>query len=494
MARERESATTPEQDHDESDKPNGQVEVRPDIFVAAQYGDHDRVAELLGLDGEAAGRANEHGATPLHWAAMNGRLPVCQLLLSRGADPNVLGGDLRASPLMWAAKGGQVAAVQLLLEAGGDATLRDGQGFDLLLLAVHSRSIFLILLLLQDDIDIETVDDEGHTPLMWSCYQRDAAATRLLLRCGADVHRRDKHQLTALHWAAVGGEENCIRAVLEEGADLSAEQDEGLTPAGLARKLKNQHALETSLEKLDRDPDTGLPTGWRVARTTSRRVIFVAPSFLLPIMLLLLARAPIFLAVPCVALLLYGSARLLTELCNPGPDRYRGLSETPFFAGIFSASAFWTAVHWATRVLRTTWAEAPVLNLVFGSVFGAAMYNYFRAMSGDPGFAARSTSRSGLRDTVRDLIRRGTLDQRHFCLVCLAARPHRARHCRLCDRCKCAIELLIQTTDTARRHQAGSSLPLACHLRRRAEPPCIPTLRPRPWHRYPDVPLASVNT
>ena len=391
---------------------------------------------------------------------------------------------------MWAAKGGQVSAVRDLLEAGGDPSLRDGQGFDLLLLAVHSKNVFLVLSLLQDDIDVDTVDDEGHTPLMWAVYLREAVIARLLLRCGANILARDRNLLTALHWAAVGGEPACIQAVLEEGADLTAEQDEGLTPLALALKVKNVSTFEQAVRRAGRDTESKNA----LSRQTAGRVIFLTPYVLLPLSLLLLARAPIFISLPCLTLLLYGSSKLLSEFCNPGPDRFRGLSETSFFAGIFSASAFWTAVHWFTRVLGGTRHDALLLNVVFGGVFGGAMYHYIRAMNGDPGYTPRSSSRSSLRDTARKLSARMILDQEHFCFPCLSERPHRARHCKLCDRCKMSTALHKQKADRNHRcHQAGPPLSVAGDVRGRAQSPGIPAVRRRPRSRHTTVPLASVD-
>lgn len=43
-------------------------------------------------------------AYPLHWAAINGRLMFCKVLLDNGATVDSKGGELNATPMMWAAK------------------------------------------------------------------------------------------------------------------------------------------------------------------------------------------------------------------------------------------------------------------------------------------------------------------------------------------------------------------------------------------------------
>lgn len=52
----------------------------------------------------------------LHEAAMRGNLPLIQLLLERGADPNLLDHWHKATAAGWARHHGQAAAEQLLRE------------------------------------------------------------------------------------------------------------------------------------------------------------------------------------------------------------------------------------------------------------------------------------------------------------------------------------------------------------------------------------------
>ena len=54
---------------------------------------HLRVKQLLKEDVGAGRRADDAGVTPLHWAAINDRPEVVDLLLDSGADPNSKGGN-----------------------------------------------------------------------------------------------------------------------------------------------------------------------------------------------------------------------------------------------------------------------------------------------------------------------------------------------------------------------------------------------------------------
>lgn len=84
-----------------------------------------RVCEILAASPEGASalltrgadpdvRDASHGATPLHWAAWNGRAEVARVLLAAGADPTLRDRQHDGTPLTWAAHGGQEALVRLL--------------------------------------------------------------------------------------------------------------------------------------------------------------------------------------------------------------------------------------------------------------------------------------------------------------------------------------------------------------------------------------------
>ena len=81
----------------------------------------DCINELI----TAGARVNERsrdGSTPLHTAISRGQSSVVRLLLRRGADPNLRGGQLDVSPLQHAVRTDQVDMVKSLLRANADAT------------------------------------------------------------------------------------------------------------------------------------------------------------------------------------------------------------------------------------------------------------------------------------------------------------------------------------------------------------------------------------
>jgi ankyrin repeat protein len=68
------------------------------MIDAVKQGDGERVKAILESDGRLANQRDESGATPLHYAALNGHRQVVQLLVERGADVNSTDSQFGATP------------------------------------------------------------------------------------------------------------------------------------------------------------------------------------------------------------------------------------------------------------------------------------------------------------------------------------------------------------------------------------------------------------
>ena len=81
------------------------------IIEAVKEGDLDRVGASLDANEDLANGNDESGASPLHYATLNGHREVARLLIERGADVNSHDGEFGATPAGW--------AIEYLREMGG---------------------------------------------------------------------------------------------------------------------------------------------------------------------------------------------------------------------------------------------------------------------------------------------------------------------------------------------------------------------------------------
>lgn len=414
-----------------------------ELHLAAQRGDLETLYRLLDHPTDrtvTASDPDDQGITALHWAAINSHILFAKALLERGAEPDVRGGELDATPLMWAARQGHLAVVHLLIKYGADPTLVDSQQFNALHLAVHSSSAFLVAYLLNtlQPLAVDSQDPEGHTALAWACYQGDAISVELLLRAGADVLKTDHAGLTPLHWAVTKGNATCIRRVVQAGADLVARTNEGKTAREMAAELKSLPAYERGLQEAGLDPRDGrkedLPFGDRPSAA-----IFVVAFVAFGAMFETFALLPWYTSLILVGAEAFAMHHVVSRVIlgvrpasgkkhshghghshSHGHSHGHGserVTKSGYLCAIIAASLAWVFYVWLSRFVLREWAHrsrgldllevtgaakltctcafllvrAPelsgysVTSLAFALLFLSCAYNFFRAITLDPG-------------------------------------------------------------------------------------------------------------
>jgi truncated hemoglobin YjbI len=142
-----------------------------------------------------------YGRTLLHDVAGEGDLPIVELLLSLGADPNAKD-QAGHTPLYFvgnrchADTGGNI--VRALVQGGADVDAQDGvKHCTPLHMAARRGHVRVGEALLECGANIEARDSNGETPLRRAvnCRKQDFAA--MLISRGADVHSRCKKGITA---------------------------------------------------------------------------------------------------------------------------------------------------------------------------------------------------------------------------------------------------------------------------------------------------------
>jgi ankyrin repeat protein len=173
-------------------------------------------------------RDPEHGITPLMAAVVseNAGLDMVRLLLERGADIHAVAPEDSQNVLALAVRQGTLEKVEVLLDAGADIHYRTETGYDVLINAVHSRTMAegetllpLIELLLERGASPLGESDWGESALSVSSRKGRFDVVERLLAAGADPALLDWNEL--MHAVAIGTVEE-VRTAIAEGGDVTA--------------------------------------------------------------------------------------------------------------------------------------------------------------------------------------------------------------------------------------------------------------------------------
>ncbi|KAF8256806.1 hypothetical protein EI94DRAFT_1693750 [Lactarius quietus] len=335
--------------------------------------------------------------------------------------------------MQWAARNGYLYVIQLLIAHGADPNIRDTQGYNTLHLVTHSSSIMPLLYLLHQPISVDERDSAGHTALMWAAYQGDALSVELLLKHGANPNARDDSGLSPLHWAVVRGNKVCIRRLFEKGTEIHAKDNEGRTARDMAVELKSLGAWKRALEEGGFTED-GSKRKKPLSDRNTKLAVFIMPTIFLYMIFMTLTILPWYTGMILAMAEFFGMHHIVTRVLLNKPTYTESVTASPYFSGIIFGSMVWVAFAWATRLLQQTDSHG-FAHLTFALSFGLCAYNFFRAMTLDPGTCPTPKSDAELKSIIEDLASEGRLNGQTFCIQCMARKPLRSKHCRICDKC-----------------------------------------------------------
>jgi ankyrin repeat protein len=274
-----------------------------DIFKAAQYGDLQKVKELVTQDPTLIKSKGETTKlTPLHRAAQGGHLEICEFLVAKGAEVNAKSNSAE-TPLHLAAQNGHGKICELLIAKGAEVKAKEStSGSTALHLAArggkmtggflppppgsspgHTHEaekndyVEVIKILLDHGTGVNVKDASGYTPLNGAAGQGFKEGCEILIQKGADVNlgnplsaaaynghkdigelllnrganakAKDKDGLTPLHYAALNGHEDIGELLLNHGADAKAKAMDGITPLLFAARAGNKPLCELLIAK-----------------------------------------------------------------------------------------------------------------------------------------------------------------------------------------------------------------------------------------------------
>lgn len=135
-----------------------------DIHDAVTVGDTETARGLIDADPGVVEAPSVDGFKPLHLAAYYGEVKITELLLNRGADPEVVSDNPpQVRPLNSAADGGHHVVVHLLLDRGADIEGRMAGGFTPLHAAAYNGDLAMARLLIERGADPHALTDDGRS-------------------------------------------------------------------------------------------------------------------------------------------------------------------------------------------------------------------------------------------------------------------------------------------------------------------------------------------
>ncbi len=215
------------------------------------------------LEGPAAKAdvPDNHGITPLMYAAEIGSLDAMRVLIDRGADVNAQN-DFGSTALMWSVS--DPSKVRLLLDHGAQVNLAARSGRTALIIAGFTNpSAEVVRLLLAKGAKVDVMDKRHVTPMNAATFGNDIATVRLLIDAGADIETADIFiGLTPLMNAAGNRNVEAVKLLLAKGAKVNAvSKTEGLpkiqtgtvefggwTPLGMAAAFGPPEAVRVLLD------------------------------------------------------------------------------------------------------------------------------------------------------------------------------------------------------------------------------------------------------
>ncbi|XP_053571098.1 transient receptor potential cation channel subfamily A member 1 [Bombina bombina] len=191
------------------------------IFKLISEGSICRVRSFILKNPCSVTATDDLGATPLHHAVKKGHLELMLMIINDTNTEvlNVL--DCRGnSPLHWAVQKNQANCVKILLSRGANPNILNHYRLSPLHMAVQLHFNNIVEELINHSAtNIDLQGDLGNSPVMQACYKDNPEALKLLLNHGAKMCKRNKLGCFPIHMTAFSGSLRCMDIVLKKGEE-----------------------------------------------------------------------------------------------------------------------------------------------------------------------------------------------------------------------------------------------------------------------------------
>lgn len=167
-------------------------------LVLAAFGGREADVDKLLRDGICIDCSGVDGTTPLLASVMASNKHATNLLLKKGANPNLLC-DARYSPMNIAAGMKDSWFLETLLKSGGEVNLRNKLKETPIFQAISAQNISNIDMLIKAGANINAQDVHGDTPMIYAANLNQFDIVYHLLQLGADPTIQDNWHYTVLN-------------------------------------------------------------------------------------------------------------------------------------------------------------------------------------------------------------------------------------------------------------------------------------------------------
>ena len=244
-----------------------------DLLLYAQLGYADHIKRLV-AEGIDPDWRREDGVTTLMVAALTGRTEIMDALIGAGATVDLQAPDGMTALLAataFARTTREIAAVELLLARGASPNLANFEGNGPLMMTARHGLVEAVIVLLKAGADPNLANRFGTTALMQAARGHLVETVRVLLRAGANRAQADERGLTATRYASELG------TPPPELVAMLAPSELGQSPETSRQTSRFDHG-DFKLSIIGAWSEVEFEGGWEFTESTGERQITVTTT------------------------------------------------------------------------------------------------------------------------------------------------------------------------------------------------------------------------
>lgn len=145
------------------------------------------------------------------------------------------------SPLFTAASMGDIRVVEVLLERGANPNLRNIYSHSPLFIAAEKGDLGVIKILTDYGANVDLQDQLGRTPIMIAADNGHVKSTKFLVDQSENINLKDGGKNTVLHYAFKALKKDVIKHLMDKGADMSIKNNYGVSGDMIKKDIINRY-------------------------------------------------------------------------------------------------------------------------------------------------------------------------------------------------------------------------------------------------------------